>query len=150
MRCPYYDGWVDAVRAPIKLCSVLIGNVEGARPLYDSLSVISSLFVEQVQSVQTRAVAARKIHPLTLPNLEPLSITPEDFSRLLALCTSHSTVRNMAVTGEEEITRKCRNGSFFTYELHNGLYYRVCRSSPCRSTRIRKYWLFQQNAVGKC
>ena len=120
MHFPYYDGWVNAVRAPIKLCSVLIDNVEGARPLDDPSSVISSSVVEQVQSVQTRAATVRKIYPLALPNLEPLSITPEDFSRLSFSCTSLSTVRNKAVTGEEEITR---NGSSFIYELHNGLYY---------------------------
>ena len=27
--CAYYNGWVDAIRAPIKFCSVLIGNIRG-------------------------------------------------------------------------------------------------------------------------
>ena len=53
-----------------QLCSVLIGNVEGALPPDDPLFVISSPVVEQVQSVQTRAAASQKIHPLTLPNLK--------------------------------------------------------------------------------
>lgn len=29
LRCPYYVGWVNVLRAPIKFGSVLIGNVPG-------------------------------------------------------------------------------------------------------------------------
>ncbi|XP_069972138.1 uncharacterized protein [Penaeus vannamei] len=29
LNCPYFKGWIDVVRAPIKFCSVLIGNVLG-------------------------------------------------------------------------------------------------------------------------
>ncbi|MPC74796.1 hypothetical protein E2C01_069171 [Portunus trituberculatus] len=29
IKCPYFEGWTDAVRAPIKFASVLIGNVPG-------------------------------------------------------------------------------------------------------------------------
>ncbi|XP_076064942.1 uncharacterized protein LOC143038983 [Oratosquilla oratoria] len=31
LRCPYYEGWTDVVRAPIKFASVLIGNVPGIK-----------------------------------------------------------------------------------------------------------------------
>lgn len=31
IRCPYYVGWVKAVRAPLKFCSVLIGNIPGVK-----------------------------------------------------------------------------------------------------------------------
>ena len=29
LRCPYYNGWVNAIRAPIEFCSVLVGNISG-------------------------------------------------------------------------------------------------------------------------
>ena len=31
IRCPYFEGWTDVVRAPLKFASVLIGNVRGVR-----------------------------------------------------------------------------------------------------------------------
>ena len=131
IRCPYMVGWVDAVRAPIKLCSVLIGNVEGVRPPddpdLDQASESTSAVKAAVQVVQTRAAAARKVHPLVFPKLEPLSMTPDAFSRLQASCTSLDAVRSKANTGEQEVSR---NGSTFAYEHKNGMYYRVCLSSP--------------------
>ena len=29
VRFPFYDGWAEVVKAPLKFCSVLIGNVHG-------------------------------------------------------------------------------------------------------------------------
>ncbi|KAG0718268.1 hypothetical protein GWK47_052762 [Chionoecetes opilio] len=29
LRCPFYTGWTDAVRAPLKVASALIGNIPG-------------------------------------------------------------------------------------------------------------------------
>jgi hypothetical protein len=29
LRCKYYTGWTNAIRAPIKFCSVLLGNING-------------------------------------------------------------------------------------------------------------------------
>ena len=29
LRGPYYTGWVNAIRTPIKFCSVLVGNISG-------------------------------------------------------------------------------------------------------------------------
>ena len=93
LRCPYFEGWVDAVRAPLKFCRVLVGNVEGVRSS-DYPDVTKACegpppFVPglvDVQAVQTRSAAARKIHPLVLPHLEPLSVSPKDFSDLQNTC----------------------------------------------------------------
>ena len=29
LRCPYFNGWVNEIHAPIKFCSVLVGNIPG-------------------------------------------------------------------------------------------------------------------------
>ena len=31
VRCPYFEGWTDVVRTPIKFASVMIGDVPGVR-----------------------------------------------------------------------------------------------------------------------
>ena len=31
LRCPFYTGWIDAIRAPIKFATVLVGNIPGVR-----------------------------------------------------------------------------------------------------------------------
>ena len=32
IKCDLYEGWIDAVRAPLKYCAVLLGNVPGIKP----------------------------------------------------------------------------------------------------------------------
>ena len=143
LRCPYFDGWVKAVRAPLKFCSVLVGNVEGVRIPDDPDVTISSNFPnfspspeENVQTVQTRAAAARKVHPLVLPNLQTLAMTPQDFARLQSSCPTLTALRDKASSGEEERTR---SGSIFKYEISNGLLYRVSCSSNNKNQEGRKY-----------
>lgn len=135
LRCPYFDGFVEAVRAPIKFCSVLVGNVEGAL-VPDQNNEKTRLQIsshqntldapKMVQDVQTRNQSKRKIHHLVLPDLQALNITPQEFSKLQHSCLSLRPLHQKASTGEEECTR---SGSTFIYELINGLLYRVCRSS---------------------
>lgn len=31
LKCPYYEGWADAIRAPIKFATAMIGDIPGAR-----------------------------------------------------------------------------------------------------------------------
>ncbi|XP_050708919.1 uncharacterized protein LOC126993819 [Eriocheir sinensis] len=133
LRCPYFDGWVDAIRAPLKFCTVLVGNIEGVRAPDDPdvtkacdeptpFPVPSDQAPgKSIQAVQTRAATARKIHPLVLPHLEPLAITPQDFSKLQSSCPTLAPHRNKATTGEEEVTR---TGSTFGYEFSDELLYR--------------------------
>ena len=146
LRCPYFEGWVDAVRAPLKFCSVLVGNVEGVRSPDDPdvtkacesppPSVPGSV---DVNAVQTRSVAAQKIYPLVLPHLEPLSVSPKDFSDLQNTCPALISLWMKASKKEQKATR---TGSTFNYEVSDGLLYRVCLSSNCQSQRGKKYLFF--------
>lgn len=86
LRYPYFNGFVEAVRAYIKFCSVLVGNVEGAlapdqnaeKTRLQISSHQSTLPApEMVQAVHTRNQSKRKIHSLELPDLQPLNITPQ-------------------------------------------------------------------------
>lgn len=144
LRCPYFEGWADAVRAPLKFCSVLVGNVEGVRSPDDpddtkacrsSPSPSSAPEPVDVQAVQTRASAARKIHPLVLPPLEPLSVSPKDFSDLQKTCPSLVSLWDKASNGEV-VTRV---GSTFGYEVSDELLYRVCLSSDTQNPGGKKY-----------
>ena len=63
LQCPYYTGWVNAICAPIKLCSVLVGTISGVLdPNHKTKNF------EAVQAVTTRssAVKSSPIHPLIL------------------------------------------------------------------------------------
>lgn len=167
LRCPYYEGWADVIRAPIKFCSVMIGNVPGARnPVFNSsLKVSTSLALptdkppcriehteaqsssdsseplpnsqscslmnsdnksEMVQAVQTRSTRNKKLHPLVVPSIEPLNVTPKQFSDLQQKCTSLETVRKKCLSGEKDETK---DGSIFKYDNIDGLLYRYCVKS---------------------
>lgn len=67
----------------------------------------------------------KKLHPLFLPELQPLSVTPEDFSNLQS-CASLAQAREKAVLGEEE---QSKVESSFQFLHDNGLLYRKCISS---------------------
>ena len=156
LRCPYFVGWTDAVRAPIKFASVLVGNVHGAGDPNDpddcaaaspssplgpadtskkdcssstgntasslsedvSLSTLESS-AHQACAVQTRSSKAKRQHPLVLPALQPFSITPDDFGKLQASCSTLDTVRSKAASG---IVDKVRNGTSFQFVKVKGLF----------------------------
>ena len=159
VRCPYFEGWTDVVRAPIKFASVLIGDVPGVRvpkepyttfnygdqppasapapkpdPVYpdspatrvcESVTTASSTR-PQVCVVETRASTARMkhLHPLHLPDLKPLSVTPE-FSHLQMSCDTLTIARAKAATGE---INQVRCNATFQF-LFQGLLYRKCLTS---------------------
>ena len=164
ISCPYFEGWTDLVRAPIKFASVLIGDVPGVRvpkepyptfnygdrpsaseptlasndiappvqgfaksaPVYpDSLASSTS---PQVCVVETRASTARmkRLHPLHLPDIQPLSVTLEEFARLQMSCDTLTIARAKAATGEID---QARNNSTFHFLFHEGLLYRKCLTS---------------------
>lgn len=68
----------------------------------------------------------RKLHPLFLPELQPLLVTPEDFSNLQSSCASLALAWEKAVLGEGE---QSKVGSSFQFLHDNGLLYRKCISS---------------------
>lgn len=54
--------------------------------------------VEQVQAVQTRATKVKRIHPLVLTKLRPLSITSQEifsYKPYVHLCSQHVTKRGL-------------------------------------------------------
>ena len=163
LRCPYFVGWTDAVRAPIKFASVLIGNIPGARdpndpdnrsaaspspspwPAHttpkkdstpptgntstnpdDDVPSTSESSIQQACAVQTRSRKIKRQHPLVLPALQPFSITPDDFGKLQASCSTLATVRSKASSG---LVEKIRNGTSFQFVKDNGLLYRKCLTS---------------------
>ena len=94
----------------------------------DSLDVkaVATSTTPHVWAVQTRARKLKRVHPLVLPALQPLSITPQDFSRLQSSCSSLEGIRAKVAAGEEE---KTRNGCTYQYLQEDGLLYRKCLSS---------------------
>ena len=53
-------------------------------------------------AVQTSAGKMKSVHPLAVPALQPLFVTPDDFSPLQASCDTRSTARAKATSGEIE------------------------------------------------
>ena len=126
IKCPYFCGWVQAIRAPIKFCTVLIGNVPGASDLSE-LSSDSSCKGKFVNAVQTRASSKVKpIHPLILPKVDPLNIDPDKFKTLQQTCPSLNNVRVLVRTAE---CVTMRDKSEFKFIERDGLIYRFCVKS---------------------
>lgn len=129
IRCPYFTGWVNALRAPLKFCSVLVGNYPGASDPNDLVKDLSSSLEkgEKSQTVLTRSSKMKRVHPLVVPKLEPLKITPTEFSKLQATCPSLATIR-IKVKSEELVETRDPN-SGFKFECIDGLIYRTCVKS---------------------
>ncbi|XP_076069884.1 uncharacterized protein LOC143041747 [Oratosquilla oratoria] len=68
----------------------------------------------------------KRIHPLALPALQPLSVTPDNFSLLQSSCETLSAARAKAASGEIDRTR---NGSTYQFVKTDGLLYRKCLTS---------------------
>jgi hypothetical protein len=130
LNCPYFKGWIDVVRAPIKFCSVLIGNVPGVySPKLSPDSEVterSNVPLDYSCAIQTRSSKVKRVHPLVLPEIEPLKVTPEDFAKLQAECHSLTKFWEKVKSKEHD---KMRDGTVFKYEQINGLLYRTCVAS---------------------
>ncbi|XP_070000736.1 uncharacterized protein [Penaeus vannamei] len=126
LNCPYFKGWIDVMRAPIKFCSVLIGNVPGVySPKLSPDSEVterSNVPLDYSCAIQTRSSKVKRVHPLVLPEIEPLKVTPEDFVKLQAEC--HSLTKFWEKVKSEEHD-KMRDGTVFKFEQVNGLLYRT-------------------------
>lgn len=82
----------------------------------------------QVDAVHTRSRRMKRLHPLVLPALQPLAMTPDKFSQLQASCLSLSDIRDKAAS---KAICQTRNGATFQYIMIeiDGLLYRKCLTS---------------------
>nr|XP_027232840.1 uncharacterized protein LOC113824300 [Penaeus vannamei] len=104
LNCPYFKGWIDVVRAPIKFCSVLIGNVPG---------------VYSPKLSPDSEVTERSNVPLDIP--VPFRLDPPKQK-------CHSLTKFWEKVKSEEHD-KMRDGTVFKFEQINGLLYRTCVAS---------------------
>ncbi|KAF7685984.1 Retrovirus-related Pol polyprotein from transposon, partial [Cucumispora dikerogammari] len=140
LKCDFYDGWVDAVIAPIKCCSILVGNIPGvkdhAKVPFDAKdhANVPDGDGDQVKihaNVATRSQTKRKsIHPLKVAEISSLDLTPAEFSSLQKKCPTLLKLWDKAEL--KEISR-LRDGSEFTFVVENDLLYRKCINSPNKS-----------------
>ena len=125
LDCKWYKGWVDAVRAPIKYCSVMLGNIPGAK--FPTEFECTNIDHEGLSSVKvnavTRAQSKKKgtIHPLILPSVQPLDISHDKFRELQSNCPTLESIRRKCT---ENVTETNKAGTVFKYVMHNSLIYR--------------------------
>ncbi|XP_068247989.1 uncharacterized protein [Palaemon carinicauda] len=104
---PGTNCWVNAVRAPIKYCTVLLGNIPSVQDhnLFPMKSTDSSIAVNAV----TRAQVKRRniVHPLSLPEPFDISIDHESFLREQQNCEALKYAREMSRSGD---VKCCKNG----------------------------------------
>ena len=141
LKCIFFDGFTDAIVAPLKFCSVLLGNIPNVCdsaevPSKETSSVVPS--VEQVgssvgsfgpsipvQAVETRASKARAVHPLKVPKIETLKLDSSKFKQLQNSCNSLQECRSNFEKGVVSISKH----RTFNFEKIGGLLYRKCLTS---------------------
>ena len=123
LRCAYYDGYVDTIRAPIKFCSVLIGNIPGAsdhtNPNNQSVSV-------NAVTTRSSSIKSSPIHPLVLAKLDQIKIDSNQFRNIKQTCASLAKVRKLA---DENSCITMRDGSEYKFVVDDNLLYRRCIKS---------------------
>ena len=129
LKCKYYDGWVDAVIAPIKCCSILLGNISGIKDgdLGEDLpkkNISGNDCDANMAMVVTRS-ESKKIspHPLRVPELSVLNLTPDEFANEQKNCKSLEKLWEKARQGQV-IT--LRDESKFQFVIDKSLLYRKC------------------------
>ena len=133
LKCDFYEGFVNAIRAPIKFCSVLLGNIPGVKNVNPTISDESE--TNNILAVATRSSSRNITHPLIVPEIEPLDITPSEFSVLQNSCTDLADIRSK-LTSNEII--KSRNGTTHQFKVINNLIYRVCLESKAKAQVAKK------------
>ena len=122
LKCNYYEGFVDAVIAPLKFCDVLVGNIPGVKDpdLSHSCQIV------------TRSKQRINIHPLILPEIKGSILSPEEFLKIQGNCQSltkfHERARDKIVTSNSHGEVRF----FYNY----GLLYREFISSSGRNNKI--------------
>ncbi|XP_068232999.1 uncharacterized protein [Palaemon carinicauda] len=106
--CKWFTGKVNAIIAPIKFCTVLLGNIEGAlfpedgdcpplnsideEPRRNHLPTEKGKAIEHV-NITTRSASRKVVHPLVFPDVEALETTPIDFIKLQNECATLESIR---------------------------------------------------------
>ncbi|XP_068241429.1 uncharacterized protein [Palaemon carinicauda] len=106
--CKWFTGKVNAIIAPIKFCTVLLGNIEGAlfpedgdcpplnsideEPRRNHLPTEKGKAIENV-NITTRSASRKVVHPLVFPDVEALETTPIDFIKLQNECATLESIR---------------------------------------------------------
>ena len=126
INCSLYQGWVEAVIAPLKYCTVLLGNIEGVKPINVPTNIqpiVTKNPNKIAQPVQTRADKRKTLHPLVVPNIEPLEVSPDQFKELQGSCTTLDEIRSRA-NNKEMSQDRC--GNKFKFIIIEGIMYREC------------------------
>ena len=128
IKCELFEGWVEAVKAPIQYCAVLLGNIKGAKipPLLSLEAEPPSPEPPIVQAV-TRSAQRKALHPLVLPSIEPLKVSKGEFVALQQGCNTLADVREKLSRGETFLSRSKREYKFVCIKE---LLYRECVNSP--------------------
>ena len=125
LRCPIFTGWVDAVRAPIKYCTVLLGNVPGVAPL-SSMKTNEEKYL-QVQAVTRAASKKNMTHPLVVSDLANIKVSFSQFKKLQEDCPTLSKCWEQY---RKNVEIQARSGLVVKYVSMNDLLYRQVIDSP--------------------
>ncbi|XP_068225272.1 uncharacterized protein [Palaemon carinicauda] len=121
IACDYFTGWTEVVKAPIKFCGVLIGQVEDND-------------ISTCQSVMTRGqVKADSTRPAPLITnkskvLGDLNVSVSDFKQEQTNCPSLQSIREKLDKYITEISK----GNVYQYIIDKGFLYRKCIQSNNR------------------
>jgi len=64
LKCLFYDGWVNALRAAIKFCSDLVGNYPGVRNVNIQRKIVPDQISQVTETISSRV---KCVHRLVLP-----------------------------------------------------------------------------------
>ena len=126
IKCKWYKGFIDAIIDPIKFCTVLLGNIPGAKfPGVEESAMVNEnpapkRKTHTAKAVTTRGMAREVVHPLVLPEVEPLNISHEGLQRLQKDCKTLQNVRDNCSKGEV----LTQHNTSYEYIKENGLLYK--------------------------
>lgn len=126
LKCPYITGWINAVRAPIKMCSILIGNAPGVKDPWETNSLNVNL-VETRSSVKNKS---KPLHPLLLPTIDCVDFDYNSFKQIQSSCETLDQIRESI---GKETTVETKNGFIYKFLVKKGLIVRECIKSPFKS-----------------
>ena len=130
LNCHLYSGLVEAIVAPLKFCSVLLGNIPGVKDQFSPnthvmLNSINSYAEPSVENVKPLAVKRDSINPTKVPSTDGLDLLPDEFRSLQQSCCTLNNCRTFLENGITSSTKRHK----FKFTKVNGLMYRQCRSS---------------------
>ena len=136
------DGDPDAAADPVETAAIAVPEVasEGAEESHGTVGTLHHSISSQstahltpsddappINAVQTRASSKpKRVHPLVVPSMPTLDLTPAQFADKQRDCKSLDCIRRKIESNEIENTRE---GSQYRYEIVNNLMYRTCIDS---------------------